>query len=75
MDLGIFVSSQFLAALLAMIAVTGTIFSLVMPLLSRDTLKARMNSVALERDKLRAQERARLQSTKDNAKASLRNQP
>ncbi|MEP1932005.1 MAG: type II secretion system F family protein [Roseibium sp.] len=75
MSLETFASTQFLAALLAMVAVTGTIFSLVMPLLSRDTLKARMKTVALERDRLRAQERARLQSNKLDAKASLRNQP
>jgi tight adherence protein C len=47
MDLETIASAQFLAAFLAMIAVTGTIFSLVMPLLSRDTLKARMKNVAL----------------------------
>ncbi len=75
MNLETLASSQFLAAALAMIAVTGTIFSLVMPLLSRDTLKARMKSVSLERDKLRAQERARLQASQGDAKASVRNQP
>lgn len=75
MDLETIASSQFLAAVLAMVAVTGTIFSLVMPLLSRDTLKARMKSVALERDKLRAKERARLQAGQTDARASLRNQP
>jgi tight adherence protein C len=75
MDLETFASSQFLAAVLAMVAVTGTIFSLVMPMLSKDTLKARMKTVALERDKLRAKERARLQSSQADARASLRNQP
>jgi tight adherence protein C len=68
-------SSQFLAAFLALVAVTGTIYTLVMPLLSRDTLKARMKTVALERDKLRAKERARLQASQADARASLRNQP
>jgi len=75
MDLETIASTQFLAALFAMVAVTGTIFSLVMPLLSRDTLKSRMKTVALERDKLRAQERARLQANQMDARASLRNQP
>jgi len=75
MSLETIASSQFLAALLAMVAVTGTIFSLVMPLLSRDTLKTRMKTVALERDKLRARERARLQAQQSDARASLRNQP
>lgn len=76
MDLETLASSQFLAGLLAMVAVTGTIFSLVAPILSRDTLKTRMKSVALERDKLRAKERARLQANQQqDARASLRNQP
>lgn len=76
MDLESIASSQFLAGLLAMVAVTGTIFSLVAPILSRDTLKTRMKSVALERDKLRARERARMQANQQqDARASLRNQP
>ena len=75
MDMETIASSQFLAAVLAMVAVTGTIFSLVLPLLSRDTLKSRMKTVALERDKLRAKERARLQANQTDARASLRNQP
>ncbi len=75
MDLETIASSQFLAGLLAMIAVTGTIFSLVAPILSRDVLKSRMKTVAIERDKLRAKERARLQSNPQDARASLRNQP
>lgn len=75
MSLETIASSQFLAAFLALVAVTGTIYSLVMPLLSRDTLKARMKTVALERDKLRAKERARLQASQADARASLRNQP
>jgi len=75
MNLETLASAQFLAAFLAMIAVTGTIFSLVMPLLSRDVLKMRMKSVALERDKIRAQERARLQANHGDARASVRNQP
>ncbi len=75
MELETIASNQFIAAVLAMVAVSGTIYSLVMPLLSRDGLKTRMKSVALERDKLRAQERARLQTSQNEAKASLRNQP
>lgn len=75
MDLETIASSQFLAGLLAMVAVTGTIFSLVAPILSRDVLKSRMKSVAIERDKLRAKERARMQSNQQDARASLRNQP
>ncbi|MCX2724135.1 type II secretion system F family protein [Roseibium salinum] len=75
MDFETLASGQFVAAFLAMVAVTGTIYSLVMPLLSRDALKTRMKSVALERDKIRAKERARLQTSQSDARASLRNQP
>ncbi|MES0880400.1 type II secretion system F family protein [Roseibium sp. SCP14] len=75
MDIETIASRQFVAAVLAMIAVTGTIFSLVMPLVSRDTLKSRMKSVAIERAKIRAQERARLQANQNASKAALRNQP
>ncbi|KZM48407.1 type II secretion system F family protein [Labrenzia sp. OB1] len=75
MNLDTIASTQFLAAMLAMVAVTGTIFSLVWPMISRDALKTRMKSVALERDQLRAKERARLLESQTNARASLRNQP
>ncbi|MBO0345694.1 type II secretion system F family protein [Roseibium limicola] len=53
-------NSQVLIPVLTMVAVAGTVFTLVLPLLSRDGLKGRMKTVALERDKLRARERARL---------------
>ncbi|MEM9633511.1 MAG: type II secretion system F family protein [Pseudomonadota bacterium] len=75
MDIEAIASRQFVAAVLAMIAVTGTIFSLVMPLVSRDTLKSRMKNVAIERAKIRAQERARMQANQNASKAALRNQP
>lgn len=69
-------NSNFVVAALTTIAVTGTLFTLVMPLLERDTLKSRMKSVALERDKLRARERARLATEQaENNRAALRNQP
>jgi len=70
-----FSDSQFVLAILAMIAVTGTIFSIVMPLFERDGLKSRMKTVALERDRLRAKERARLATEKGDPRASLRKQP
>jgi len=68
-------NNQFMLAVLAMIAVTGTIISLVLPLFERDSLKSRMKTVALERDRLRAKERARLATQKGDARASLRKQP
>ncbi len=67
-------NSQFLLAMLTMIAVAGTVFVIVMPIFERNALKHRMKSVALERDRLRAKERARLATEKGDARASLRMQ-
>ncbi len=61
----------FLIALLVGIAVFATIFT-VMPSLSGNTLKARMKSVALERDELRAKQRARLAVEADRRRKGLR---
>lgn len=62
---------SFVLALLVGIAVFATLFTVFMPMLDRGDLKARMRSVALERDEIRARERARL--TADTTKsASLR---
>jgi tight adherence protein C len=72
---GIHLDSQFIIAALTMVAVAGTIFVLVLPVLERDGLKSRMKSVALEREKMRARERARLATEKSEARTSLRNQP
>ncbi len=48
------------AAVLVGIAVFATLFTLFMPMLERGDLKSRMKAVALERDAIRARERARL---------------
>ena len=61
--------AQDLIAGLTALAVFGTIIAVVMPMLSRDPLGPRMKSVALERDALRARERARLNA---NENAGLR---
>ncbi len=61
----------FLIALLVGIAVFATIFT-VMPSLSGNTLKVRMKSVALERDELRAKQRARLAVEADRRRKGLR---
>jgi tight adherence protein C len=61
----------FLIALLVGIAVFATIFT-VMPSLSGNTLKSRMKSVALERDELRAKQRARLAVEADRRRKGLR---
>ena len=56
-------------AITTAIAVFATVLVLVMPLLAKDTLGNRMKSVALERDKLRARERARMANeTKDKSR-------
>ena len=50
-------------------AVFTTIVAVAMPLLSGNQLKTRMKAVALERDELRARERARLASDRDRGKS------
>jgi tight adherence protein C len=64
---------SFLIALLVGIAVFATIFTL-MPSLSGNVLKARMKSVAIERDELRAKQRARLAAEADRRRKGLREQ-
>ncbi|HSO47930.1 MAG TPA: type II secretion system F family protein [Rhizobiaceae bacterium] len=49
-------------AILSAVAVFATIVTVAMPMLARDELTTRMKSTALERDKIRARERARLSS-------------
>ena len=54
------VEPQTLLSILAAIAVFATIVTLAMPVLQKDELVSRMKSVAIEREKIRARERARL---------------
>jgi len=61
----------FLIALLVAIAVFATVFT-ALPALGGDPLKARMKSVALERDELRARQRARLASEAERRRKGLR---
>ena len=62
---------SFVAALVVSIAVFVTVMTL-MPSLSGDPLKARMKAVAIERDELRAQQRARLAAKADRRRRGLR---
>lgn len=55
----VFSDPSFIIAMLVAVAVFATIFT-VMPALGGDDLSRRMKSVALEREELRAQQRARL---------------
>lgn len=61
---------QTLLSILAAVAVFATIITLTLPILQGDVLGARMKSVAIERDKIRARERARL--AEQEKKGSLR---
>ncbi len=64
----------FLIALLVGIAVFATLFT-AMPALGGNPLKARMKSVALERDELRAKQRARLANEAEKRRKGLRETP
>ncbi len=64
--------TAFLMSLFAAVAAAATVLTLAMPLLEGDTLNRRMKSVALERDKIRARERERLQQ---GNQATLRHAP
>ena len=59
-------SSEAALGLLVAIAVFATFLSIALPLMSGREMKTRMRSVALERDELRARERARMASERDN---------
>ena len=61
----------FVIAMLVAVAVFATVFT-VMPALGGNQMKARMKSVALERDELRAKQRARLAVEADRRRKGLR---
>ncbi len=62
---------QNLAAIATTIAVFATILTIAMPMLQKDPLEGRMKSVALEREKLRARERARLMNEKKEGRTKV----
>ncbi len=61
---------QTLVAIFAALAVFATAYSLVQPLFERDNLANRIKSVAVEREQIRARERARLAA--EASRANLR---
>ena len=63
---------QAMIAVFTAIAVFATIVTITMPLLKSDELTSRMKTAALERDKIRARERARL-ATQKNVKLRQEN--
>jgi tight adherence protein C len=64
---------NFLIAVFAAIAVFATVYTVSQPLFERDKLASRIKSVALEREEIRARERARLAN--EAKRASLRQEP
>jgi tight adherence protein C len=62
---------SFLIAMLVSIAVFATVFT-VLPAFGGNPLKSRMKSVALERDELRAKQRARLAADAERRRKGLR---
>ncbi|MCJ9705895.1 MULTISPECIES: type II secretion system F family protein [unclassified Bradyrhizobium] len=63
---------RFMTMLLAAIAASATVYTLVMPLLAGEGLSKRMKAVASERERIRQRERERLHK---NEKVSLRQTP
>ena len=66
--------TKFMTMMLAVVAAVATVITLAMPLLSPDTLARRMNSVALEREKMRQRERERM-ARGEKEKIALRQSP
>lgn len=64
---------QFLLSVLVAVAAAATVLTLAIPLTEGNALQKRMKSVAVEREKIRARERDRLNRPKD--KVSLRQEP
>lgn len=64
----------FVMAILVGIAVFATLFTVFMPMLDRGDLRSRMKAVALERDEIRARERARLNAETGARGGSLRHE-
>ena len=61
-------SSQILLSAIVTIGVFTTLVALAMPAMGGNKLKGRMKAVALERDQIRARERARLASEKERGR-------
>jgi len=67
------INAKTLTMVFAAIAAVATVLTLAMPLLSGDTLNARMKAVAVEREKIRQRERERMAQAQQ--KVSLRQSP
>ena len=58
-----------------LIGVMATVVTVVLPMMNKDGLNTRMKSVALERDQIRARERARLAADKSKRTKAVKNEP
>lgn len=67
------IDSQFLLSLLVAVAAAATVLTIAIPLTEGSNLQKRMKSVAIEREKIRARERERLNRQSD--RVSLRQEP
>jgi len=67
------VNPQILVGVFAAIAVAATVFTLAQPYFEGDRLASRIKAVALEREEIRARERARLAN--EQKRAMLRSEP
>ena len=61
-------SSQIVLSAIVAIGVFTSLLAVALPAMSGDKLKGRMKAVALERDQIRARERARLASEKERSR-------
>lgn len=64
---------QFLLAVVVAIGVAATVLTLALPAVEKDPLQARIKAVALEREQIRARERAKLAN--GETKVQLRSEP
>ena len=72
MLMNLLLDKQFMLAVFTALGVSATIVTVALPLIEKDRLGGRMKAVALERDKIKARERARLAAEKP---ITLRTEP
>ncbi|HEY9056924.1 MAG TPA: type II secretion system F family protein [Aurantimonas sp.] len=68
------VSGSLVVSVVIAVAVFTTLVTITLPLLAGNQLKSRMKAVALERDQVRARERARLAVEREKGRGGLRQQ-
>lgn len=73
--LSFLVSPENIMTAAIVIGVMATVFTVVLPMFDGDKLDGRMKSVALEREQIRARERARLATEKSDRKRVARQEP